>query len=141
MIHFILVVNRQGKVRLSKWYSAFEDTEKRKLSEEIHRVVNSRDVKFTNFVEFRTWKVVYRKYAGLFFCAIADADDNELAVLESLHLFVEVLDKYFETVKELDLVYYFHKVFAILDEIFLAGEIMETSKPVILNRIAQMDLM
>ena len=51
MIHFILVQNRQGKTRLSKWYCHMMMRRKRKLSEEIHRLVNSREAKFTNFVE------------------------------------------------------------------------------------------
>lgn len=36
---------------------------------------------------------------------------------------------------ELDLVFNFYKVYAILDEIFLAGEIEETSKTVVLDRL------
>ena len=36
--------------------------------------------------------------------------DNELAYLESIHLFVEILDHYFSNVCELDLVFNFHKV-------------------------------
>lgn len=51
MIHFFLVQNRQGKTRLAKWYTAFDDAEKNKLTEEVHRLVNSREAKFTNFVE------------------------------------------------------------------------------------------
>eukprot|EP01118_Nematostelium_gracile_P010642 TRINITY_DN3700_c0_g1_i1.p1 TRINITY_DN3700_c0_g1~~TRINITY_DN3700_c0_g1_i1.p1 ORF type:complete len:143 (+),score=20.98 TRINITY_DN3700_c0_g1_i1:89-517(+) len=141
MIHFILVQNRQGKTRLSKWYSAFDDVEKRKLQEEVHRMVNSREAKFTNFVEFRTYKVVYRRYAGLFFCMCIDPTDNELSNLEAVHLFVEILDLYFGNVCELDLVFNFYKVYTILDEVFLSGEIMETSKPVVLGRMEQMDLM
>jgi len=141
MIHFLLVQNRQGKTRLSKWYSPYDDAEKRKLSEEIHRLVNSRETKFTNFVEFRTYKIVYRRYAGLFFCMCVDPTDNELACLEAVHLFVEVLDVYFGNVCELDLVFNFYKVYTILDEVFLAGEVMETSKPVILGRMEQMDLL
>ena len=43
--------------------------------------------------QFRNYKVVYRRYAGLFFCVCVDANDNELAHLESIHLFVEVLGK------------------------------------------------
>jgi len=141
MIHFLLVQNRQGKTRLSKWYTPYDDAEKRKLSEEIHRLVNSRETKFTNFVEFRTYKIVYRRYAGLFFCMCVDPTDNELACLEAVHLFVEVLDVYFGNVCELDLVFNFYKVYTILDEVFLAGEVMETSKPVILGRMEQMDLL
>lgn len=34
-----------------------------------------------------------------------------------------------------DLVFNFYKVYAILDEVFLAGEIEETSKAVILDRL------
>lgn len=34
-----------------------------------------------------------------------------------------------------DLVFNFYKVYAILDEVFLAGEIEETSKSVILDRL------
>lgn len=32
-----------------------------------------------------------RRYAGLFFCICVDSNDNELAYLEAIHLFVEVL--------------------------------------------------
>lgn len=39
-----------------------------------------------------------------------DANDNELAYLESIHFFVEVLDSFFGNVCELDLVFNFYKV-------------------------------
>lgn len=64
-------------------------------------------------------------------------DDNELAYLEAIHLFVEILDAHFANVCELDLVFHFYKVYAILDEIFLAGEIEETSKSDVLARLDQ----
>jgi len=54
--------------------------------------------------------VIYRRYAGLFFSMCVDVTDNELAYLESVHLFVEILDHYFSNVCELDLVFNFHKV-------------------------------
>lgn len=44
--------------------------------------------------QYRNYKVVYRRYAGLFFCVCIDANDNELAYLEAIHLFVEVLGVY-----------------------------------------------
>ncbi len=58
-----------------------------------------------------------------------DVEDNELAYLEAIHNFVEVLDIFFGNVCELDIVYKFNKVYAIIDETFLAGEIMETRYP------------
>jgi len=103
-----------------------------------------------------------------------DANDNELAYLEAIHLFVEVLgaialiacsatgdshqslDTFFDNVCELDLVFNFYKVrlnhhafsnqsfinvqvYAILDEVFLAGEIEETSKEVVLARLEELE--
>jgi AP-2 complex subunit sigma-1 len=106
---------------------------------QVHRLIAPRDQKHqSNFVEFRTNRVVYRRYAGLFFCVCVDSEDNELAYLEAIHFFVEVLDTFFGNVCELDLVFNFYKVYAILDEIFLAGEIQETSRPVVLNRLAHL---
>ncbi len=60
--------------------------------------------------QYRTYKVIYRRYAGLFFSMCIDVSDNELALIEAIHLFVEILDHYFENVCELDLVFNFHKV-------------------------------
>ena len=79
-------------------------------------------------MQYRNHKIVYRRYAGLFFTLCVDAEDNELSMLEFIHLFVEVLDQYFGSVCELDLVFNFYKVYQILDEMVVGGEIMETSK-------------
>jgi AP-2 complex subunit sigma-1 len=61
-------------------------------------------------MQFRTHKVIYRRYAGLFFSICVDITDNELVYLECIHLFVEILDHFFSNVCELDLVFNFHKV-------------------------------
>ena len=39
----------------------------------------------------------------------------------------------------IDLLFNFHKVYAVLDEVFLAGEIQETSKSVVLGRLEQLE--
>merc|ERR1712070_474922 len=114
---------------LSKWYvKAQSEKEKARVESEIHRLVVSRDRKYTSFIEFGNYKLVYRRYAGLFFTIAVDINDNELVYLETIHLFVELLDKYFANVCELDIVFNFNKVYSILDEYILAGEISETSK-------------
>ncbi|KAM0900357.1 hypothetical protein ACQ4PT_020718 [Festuca glaucescens] len=139
MIRFILLQNRQGKTRLAKYYVPLEDSEKHKVEYEVHRLVVNRDPKFTNFVEFRTHKVIYRRYAGLFFSICVDITDNELVYLECIHLFVEILDHFFSNVCELDLVFNFHKVYLILDEFILAGELQETSKKAIIERMGELE--
>jgi AP-2 complex subunit sigma-1 len=139
MIRFILLQNRQGKTRLAKYYVPLEDEEKRKLEYEVHRLVVSRDPKHTNFVEFRNYKVVYRRYAGLFFSLCVDLNDNELTHLESIHLFVEMLDHFFANVCELDLVFNFQKVYLLVDEFILGGEIQDSSKRAIMERLAELE--
>lgn len=63
-----------------------------------------------NFLEFKDFKIVYKRYASLYFVTIVDKEDNELLMLETVHHFVEVLDKYFGNVCELDIIFNFHKV-------------------------------
>ena len=63
-----------------------------------------------------------RRYASLYFLACVDDDDNELIVLETIHHFVEVLDRYFGNVCELDLIFNFHKAYHILDELLITRE-------------------
>lgn len=61
-------------------------------------------------MQFRGYKLVYRRYAHLYFMMCIDVNDNELAALEAIHLFVEILDHYFGQVTELDIVLSFHQV-------------------------------
>lgn len=44
-------------------------------------------------------KVVYRRYASLFFVCGISSSDNELVTLEIIHRYVEVLDRYFGNVR------------------------------------------
>ena len=55
-------------------------------------------------------QIVYKRYASLYFVAGIEEGDNELITLEVIHHFVEVLDRYFGNVCELDLIFNFHKV-------------------------------
>mmetsp|Transcript_39702 Transcript_39702/g.48355 ORF Transcript_39702/g.48355 Transcript_39702/m.48355 type:complete len:152 (+) Transcript_39702:287-742(+) len=150
MIRFFLLQNRQGKTRLSKWYipppttqnsNTSGEVEKARIESEVHRLVTSRDKKYTNFIEYNNYKLIYRRYAGLFFTIAVDISDNELSYLETVHLFVELLDSYFSNVCELDIVFNFNKVYAILDEFMLAGEIEESSKREILDRVKLLEKM
>ncbi|KAM9902631.1 hypothetical protein OXX69_008236 [Metschnikowia pulcherrima] len=140
-IHYVLIFNRQGKTRLAKWYdSTLSEAQQSDTVNEVHRLVSSRDSKYqSNFVELRDSMIVYRRYAGLYFIVSADFIDNELSVLEAIHFFVEILDTYFDNVCELDLVFNFYKLYPVLDEIFMGGELMETSKSRVLQRLEYID--
>ena len=102
--------------------------------------VLARAPKMCNFIEWRSdKKIIYKRYASLFFIACVDANDNELITLEMIHLYVEVLDRYFGNVCELDIIFNFHKAYYILDELFIGGELEESSKKEVLSVCAQMD--
>ena len=126
--------------RLSKWYvTPPEESELRKLEAGVNRTITLRDKNHTNFVEYENIKIIYRRYAGLFFVLGVNVDDNELLLMETIHLFVELMDQFFSNVCELDIVFHFNKVYALLDEFIIAGEIQETSKQVILDRMKELE--
>lgn len=84
-------------------------------------------------------KVIYRRYASLFFIIGTAANDNELINLEIVHRYVEQMDKYFGNVCELDIIFEFKKAYFILNELLLAGEMQESSKKNILKCIHSQD--
>ncbi|CAH2076664.1 unnamed protein product [Thlaspi arvense] len=138
-IQFVLLVSRQGKVRLTKWYSPYTQKERSKVIRELSGVILNRGPKLCNFVEWRGYKVVYKRYASLYFCMCIDQEDNELEVLEIIHHYVEILDRYFGSVCELDLIFNFHKAYYILDELLIAGELQESSKKTVARIISAQD--
>ena len=134
MIHFLLLISRQGKVRLAKWFNPVPIKERTRIIREACAVAVGRSVKLCNVVDFNeSQRLVFRRYASLHFVCAVDKEDNELMTLEMIHHFVEVLDKYFGNVCELDLIFNFHKAYFLLDEVFLNGEVQETSKKTILK--------
>eukprot|EP00750_Incisomonas_marina_P018592 INCI3032.1.p1 GENE.INCI3032.1~~INCI3032.1.p1 ORF type:complete len:153 (+),score=28.27 INCI3032.1:271-729(+) len=139
MIRFFLLQNKQGKTRVSRWYVPVEFDEKLKVENEVHRIIVGRNAKFTNFIEFKTYKLVYRRYAGLYFTIACDVTDNELSYLELIHLFVETLDEFFGNVCELDIVFNFQQVYRMLDELINGGEIVEISKRAIYKYTKHLD--
>merc|ERR1711934_766563 len=140
-INFVLLISRQGRVRLAKWYAPRTTKEKSKLIRELSNMVLSRQQKLCNFIEYKNEKVIYKRYASLFFIVGCDTTDNDLLMLEIIHHFVEILDRYFGNVCELDLIFNFHKAYYILDELIMSGELQETSKKAVLRVVAAQDAM
>ena len=68
-----------------------------------------------------------------------EKDDNELIVLDVIHNFVEVLDRYFGNVCELDLIFNFHLAYFILEEMMIGGHMMESSKRHLMKSVSQND--
>lgn len=141
MIQFLLLVSRQGKIRLSKWYAFLPRQQQLKIAQEAANLALSRNRKSCNFIEWREGKLIYKRYASLYFIAYTDKDDNELLTLEIIHHYVEILDRYFGNVCELDIIFNFHKAYYLLDETLIAGELQETSKQKVLHATVAQDML
>jgi AP-4 complex subunit sigma-1 len=57
-----------------------------------------------------------------------------MAYLEFIHNLVETMDKYFENVCELDIMFNLEKAHYIINEMILCGYIIETNKALILSK-------
>ncbi|KAF4531530.1 hypothetical protein B566_EDAN019549, partial [Ephemera danica] len=97
-MQFMLLFSRQGKLRLQKWYVAYPDKTKKKITRELITTILGRKPKMCSFLEWKDLKIVYKRYASLYFCCAIEQDDNELLTLEIIHRYVELLDKYFGSV-------------------------------------------
>lgn len=68
-----------------------------------------------------------------------EQDDNSLLTLEVIHRYVEILDQYFGSVCELDIIFNFEKAYFILDEILSGGEVLEINKNLVLELVKGQD--
>jgi hypothetical protein len=47
-----------------------------------------------SFLEYKGEKIIYRRYASLFFILGVDDDENEIGILEFIHCLVETMDRF-----------------------------------------------
>lgn len=144
MIHAVLVINNHGQPRMVKFYDndGIAYNKHDKVIRECFQLVSKRSDTVCNFLEGygqEHWgkeiRLIYRHYATLFFIFAVDASESELGILDLIQVFVEALDKCFESVCELDLIFHSDKVHFILDEICMAGCVLETSLKEIIRAV------
>lgn len=132
MIHAVLVMNTQGKPRLTKFYDSLRVDKQQDIIRRVYAVLSSRAEHLCNFVEADDifgpdTKLVYKHYATLYFVFVIDNAESELGILDLIQVFVESLDRCFKNVCELDIVFNFNKVHTILNEIIIGGQVVETN--------------
>jgi len=140
MIHAVFIFNISGVSRLTKFYTPLHQSAQL-VVQKIFSLVNTRTPGLCNFLDApeleqflgfkgnadERWQVVYRSYATLHFVFVVDGAESELGILDLIQVFVESLDRAFENVCELDLVFHFHEVHHILAEIIQGGLVLETN--------------
>uniref|UniRef100_A0A1B0ABP1 AP complex mu/sigma subunit domain-containing protein n=1 Tax=Glossina pallidipes TaxID=7398 RepID=A0A1B0ABP1_GLOPL len=143
MIKAILVFNNHGKPRLSKFYQYFNEDMQQQIIKETFQLVSKRDDNVCNFLEGGSliggsdYKLIYRHYATLYFVFCVDSSESELGILDLIQVFVETLDKCFENVCELDLIFHADAVHHILSELVMGGMVLQTNMSDIMARIEE----
>mmetsp|Transcript_23606 Transcript_23606/g.33117 ORF Transcript_23606/g.33117 Transcript_23606/m.33117 type:complete len:182 (-) Transcript_23606:1343-1888(-) len=142
MIKSIIIVNNHGKPRLAKFYQSVTSEEKQQtVIRRIFQQVAQRPDSFCNYLEGSipelgdNIKLIYRHYATLYFVFAVDKQESDLGILDLIQVFVEALDKCFENVCELDLIFHSDRVHYVLDEIVMGGMVLETNISTILQAI------
>jgi len=138
-IRYFLLLNRQGRTRLSKYYSYIPLEERVQLEADLVRQCWMRNEDQCCFFDYHDHKIIYRRYASLFFVVGVDKSENELGILEFIHAVVETLDIYFENVTEQDIMFNIEKAHFIVDEMISNGKILETNKKNILLPLQLID--
>ncbi|XP_011614714.2 AP-1 complex subunit sigma-2-like isoform X1 [Takifugu rubripes] len=142
MMRFLLLFSRQGKTAPAEMvHSPMSEREKKKIIREMTSMVLSRQPRSCNFLHWKDLKIIYKRYASLYFCLAIENQENELLALEVIHRYVELLDKYFGNVCELDIIFNFEKAYFILDEFLMGGEVQETSKQTVNRCIEASDML
>ena len=142
MIIAFMILNNMGKIRLTKFYNKMKEDEQQKVIRDLYALLNKRTSTSCNIINIpqnffnqKNVRAVSRVYATLNFVCITDDNENELFIYSMIQNIVEVLDKCFENVCELDLVFHSDRVHYILNEFIQAGLILnpDVDEVVIIN--------
>ena len=143
MILAVLVVNDAGQARLVRWYEPVPDPAS--LLRRVFLAVSRRGDRLCNFLDAEeggVWKkgtkLIYRHYATLYFIFVCEETESELGILDLIQVFVETLDRCFESVCELDLIFHADRVHYVLDEMVQGGLVLETNMNSVLKAVDDM---
>ena len=146
MIKAVIIINTSGKPRIVKFYEDMvrnnqSNDKKNLIISQIYREVSSRGDYSCNFIEeSRIWndyKIIFRQYATLYITFVVDEAENELGILDMIQVLVEVMDKTFQNICELDLIFYPEKIHSIIEEIIIGGMVIDTNITEIWKNVQQ----
>ncbi|OJI91373.1 60S ribosomal protein eL8 [Aspergillus vadensis CBS 113365] len=155
MINAVLVFNNNGQPRLTKFYTQIDTQTKQSLIAQIYNLVSQRPASACNFLPLppllsrgassgaengpsdAPTQITYRNYATLSFIMISTSTESPLALIDLIQVFVEALDRMFENVCELDLIFGYETMHAVLSEMIVGGVVVETNIDKIVSAPAQ----
>ena len=75
MLKYLLLVNKQGQTRLSQYFELTPMAERMAIEAEVIRKCLARNEAQCSIMEYQNYKLVYRRYASLFFIVGADHEE------------------------------------------------------------------
>ena len=134
------MVNKLGQTRIAQYFENIPKNKRKTLESELVRKCLSRSPEKSFIIEHLKYKVIFRRYASLYFIfAIDKEEENEMGYYILIHRFVQILDEYFENVCELDIMLNLDKVYYILEEIIQNGDVIDNNKKTILGPLRVLD--
>ncbi|CAD8153702.1 unnamed protein product [Paramecium octaurelia] len=133
MIKVFLIVNSSGKIRIRRFYDEVEFARQQQIEQKLVQLTSKLSPNSCNFfkdldgIYDKKCKIVMRFFGTLYFIAVIDEDESELGVLDLIQNIVDLMDKIFENACELDVLYHPDKMNALIDEIIVAGIVVETN--------------
>lgn len=133
------IVNKKCQPRLIKFYTPVEVDKQTLLLQQVYELISQRNSQVqSSFLvtppsllmdsgNNEDIQIIYKNYATLYFTFIVDEQESELAILDLIQTFVEALDKCFEEVNELDLIFNWQTLESVLEEIIQGGLVIETN--------------
>eukprot|EP00767_Chilomastix_cuspidata_P002934 gnl/Chilomastix_cuspidata/3058.p2 GENE.gnl/Chilomastix_cuspidata/3058~~gnl/Chilomastix_cuspidata/3058.p2 ORF type:complete len:147 (+),score=61.90 gnl/Chilomastix_cuspidata/3058:26-466(+) len=132
MIHGVVIVNHRGEQRLTRFYTRHAFGEEQFIVQKLHQAVLRRPASGCNFVQDDIGlkqdglRIIFKKFATLFFIFLVDESENPLSILDLITIFVEALNSVFPNVCELDIMKDPLRANMVLDCIVEGGLILET---------------
>ncbi|KAK7977850.1 clathrin adaptor complex small chain [Apiospora saccharicola] len=128
MINAVLVFNGQGQPRLTKFYTQLA-RRRMQLPTAAPPILAASGTSHSASEPHNDVPslVTYRHYATLYFIIISTSTESPLALLDLIQVYVESLDKLFENVCELDLIFNFETLHSALSEMIVGGVVIETN--------------
>ncbi|EGF78884.1 hypothetical protein BATDEDRAFT_12684, partial [Batrachochytrium dendrobatidis JAM81] len=136
-IEYFIVFSKYGKMRLKRLFKTVSSGKKSQIMNDTMAQILKRTNAMSNILDFRGSRLIYKRYASLYFCASIEENDNELITLELIQRYVQLLDAYFGNVCELDIIYGIVEAYIILDELLIAGEMAEPNLRGLLKSITK----
>lgn len=129
MIKFFLIINRHGQTRIAQYYGDAPPIEERqKLEHELIRKCVSRNEQSSFTFHHNGIKIIYKRYLAIYAIAGVEEDANELQISTLFDFYFQTLRDYYGDITESYIIYHEIHSYAVLNEIIIDGQIVETSK-------------